>query len=746
MLRIVSGLLIFVFFGMNWQSLNAQQATRQVSGKVYENIDGKNVPLVGANIYWANTTKGTISNNGGDFTIEYVEGKYLLVASFIGYISDTINVQKSGEIEFVLNNSVELEQVEVVRRSRTVEFSMLEPIKVEKIGEGELKKAACCNLSESFETNPSVDVSFTDAITGTKQIQMLGLSGPYTQITNENMPDIRGLSAIYGMEYIPGPWIESIQLNKGTGSVVNGYESIAGQINVELRKPETADKLYFNLYGNNESRIEGNLNLKHRFNDEISTALLLHGRNQSVAMDGNEDGFIDKPLGKQYIVLNRWDIFTKKGNEARFGIKATQVDNYGGEKGYSPEGETGRWGMEMKTDRYEAWLKLGKVSATKEYQSFGSQYSALNHNQKSVFGNKIYDAEQTSAYANFIFQSAFGDTRYKYRAGASFQYDKLSEQLDSLKFEREEIVPGIFYEFTLSPTPKFDVVVGVRGDYHNNFGLFFTSRVHIRYAPYEKTVFRISAGRGQRTASILAENSSVLASSREVIVFGTDNSMPYGLEAEKAWNFGANFTQKFRLDYREGAISFDAYHTQFVNQAVVDLDESAQQVLFYNLDGKSFSTSIQSQIDYELFKRLDIRLAYRWYNVKTQYMSGLKDKPLTSKDRAFVNLAYSTQKHWKFDFTTQWYGKKRIPSTAANPEQYQLDENSPSFFQMNAQVSKVWKERFEAYIGVENMLDYKQENPIIAADDPFGPNFDSSLIWGPVSGRMVYAGLRLRIK
>jgi outer membrane receptor for ferrienterochelin and colicin len=321
-----------------------------------------------------------------------------------------------------------------------------------------------------------------------------------------------------------------------------------------------------------------------------------------------------------------------------------------------------------------------------------------------------------------------------------------TEKLDSLEFDRSEIVPGIFYEYTFSPHPKFDIVAGLRGDYHNNYGLFLTPRLHLRYAIKEKSVLRLSAGSGRRTASILAENMSVFASGRSIRILDSEQSSPYNLKAEKAWNFGMNFTQKFRLDYRDGSVSFDCYHTSFEDQVVVDLDNNTQDILFYNLQGESYSTSFQSQLDYEVIKRLDLRVAYRWYNVRTTYIDGLAAKPLVSRSRAFMNLSYATRNHYKFDYTIQWYGSKRIPSTRSNPEIYQLDSYSPDFFLMNAQVSKVWNEKFEIYIGGENLLDFKQLNPILASDDPFGSYFDSSLIWGPIFGRMIYAGIRLKIK
>ncbi len=724
----------------------AQSALNVIKGKVLETDEtNKLIPLIGANIYWSGTTIGTVSAPDGSFSISKSNETSLLVISFTGYQPDTIEITDNNYLEIILDNKVQIEGIEVVVRQKTTSYSLFDPIKIERIGEGELEKAACCNLSESFETNASIDVSFTDAITGTKQIQMLGLAGPYTQITRENIPDIRGLSAIYGMEYIPGTWIESIQLNKGAGSVVNGFESIAGQINVELRKPESADRFYLNVYGNEDSRIEANLNLAKKLNDNLSTAILIHARTQHFEMDKNQDGFMDKPLGSQYVFLNRWKYTTKSNWQSQLGVKGTYNENQGGQIGSSVGSKENLWRMTMETKRIEGWMKLGKIFNNNPTKSIGMQISGLIHDQNSEFGLKNYSGQQKSGYGNFIFQSK-QNVYHGIKLGASLQYDSYIEQIDSLNFDRKEIVPGIFTEYSFTPSDKFSAVAGIRADYHNIYGFFITPRLHVRYAPVETTVLRFSLGRGQRTASIFAENNSVLASSREFQVFNTNNKRPYGLDPEIAWNFGTNFTQKFTLDYRQGAVTVDLYHTKFNNQVIVDLDNSPQTVLFYNLTGKSFSTSFQTQVDYELIRRLDVRMAYRYYNVQSTYNSGLKKKPLLSPHRAFINLAYGTRNYWKFDYTVQWQSSKRIPSTLSNPIQYQLAENSPSFFLMNTQVSKQWHEKFDVYLGVENILDFKQENPILASDDPFGQYFDSSLIWGPIFGRMVYAGIRLKIK
>lgn len=742
---IVSFLFISLFF-----SVPAQHGNDPVRGRVLEERnDLHEHPLVGVNLYWLGTQQGATTDTGGYFAIDPLPGNTLLVFSYIGYHNDTVEVKDRRFVKVVMKGNLELDEVKIVHRRRGTQISAIDPIKVEKINEKELLKAACCNLSESFETNPSVDVAFTDAITGTKQIQMLGLAGPYTQITRENMPDVRGLSAIYGLTYIPGPWIQGIMMNKGTGSAVNGFESIAGQIDVHLRDPESMDRLYLNVYGNEDSRIEANVSVKAHPGENLGTALLLHASNSSMRNDRNGDGFLDMPLTKQVIGLNRWELHNEKGSHIEMGIKGLYVDNTGGQVGFrtGEEDNPGEvWGMRLGVQRIEGWAKAGRVNAEKPWQSAGLQLSGVWHKQDSRFGMNTYDATQQSFYANFIYQGIFINTAHKFRTGASFQYDHYDEMLNRADYLRNEAVPGAFFEYTYSYLEKFNAVAGIRADHHNQYGMFFTPRLHLRYALAEKSILRASGGRGQRTASLFSENSALLASSRQMIIRGDGTSKPYGLEAEVAWNYGINFTQMFTLDYREGTFSVDFYHTYFQNQIIIDLEQSAQTAVFYNLDGRSYSNSFQVQVDYELIKRFDIRLAYRWYDVQTTYSGRLMQKPLVSGNRAFINMAYETRNHWKFDATVNGQGSKRIPSTAGNPEEYRLPARSPGYMVVNAHVSKTWREKFEVYIGVENLFDFRQDDPIVAADQPFSPWFDSSLIWGPVFGRNIYAGLRYRIK
>ncbi len=720
-----------------------------ISGIIKTKTEEGSTPLVGANVFWEGTTTGVATNTEGRFKLQRHPEIEFLVISFVGYQNDTIRTSGKSNLEVFLNPSVDLEEVEVVHRQASSSVSTLSSQLQVQINEKELLKAACCNLSESFETNPSVDVSFTDAVTGTRQIRMLGLAGPYTQITRENMPHIRGLSAVYGLTYVPGPWIHSIQMNKGAGSVTNGFESITGQINVELRKPETADRLYLNGYTNEGGRLEANVIAAHQFkNDSLSTALLLHASDKSMKVDRNNDSFLDKPLGSNLIAINRWRYIGKNGWRAQLGLKVTSIEKNGGQVEFNPGSSfksSPYWGMEIDMNRMESWMKIGKVYETFTWRSLGFQLSGTLHEQDSYFGRTLYDANQESFYFNSIYQSILSNTNHKFKTGLSFQYDTYDEYYNDDLYERTEAVPGAYFEYTYNYFEEFNLVAGVRYDQHNIYGGFVTPRMHLRYAPFPKTVFRLSGGRGLRTAGVFAENNAIFASSRQVIIEGDDSNKPYGLKPEIAWNMGGSILQRFTLNQREVSLTLDFFRTSFQNQVVLDLDRNPQQAVFYNLNGKSYSNSFQVQVDYPVLERLDARLAYRWYDVKSTFDGDLKQMPLVAKHRAFANLGYESLTQWKFDLTVNWQGQKRIPSTASNPEQYQKADWSPDFFQVNGQISKIWMENLDVYIGVENLLNQQQSNPILASDAPFSEYFDSSLIWGSVMGRNIYMGFRYRL-
>lgn len=733
--------------------VNLLYLNAQVSGKVVEISAKKDTSSVpGVILLWQNTNIAATTDKDGNFTIPTSTETDKLILNAMGYKVDTITVKDPSKFMLLaLKSGVELNEVEVVYYSTGTEISYLSALKVETLTERSLMKAACCNLSESFETNPSIDVNFADAVSGTKQIQMLGLSGQYAQITKENMPYLRGLANNYGLTFIPGTWIQSIQLSKGAGSVVNGYESFTGQINTELQNPEHSDKLSFNTYVNENARNEYNLNLAHRVNPKFAVGLLSHVSFNPLVQDLNGDGFADIPTGKQYNFMNKYSYNSGKGFEAQFGGGYMKDTRDGGQfKQLIKNDTTPLYKIGINNEKWELYSKTGYVFRGKPATSMGLQLSYLNHDQHNTYGYNHYTGLQKTFYANYIFQSIIGTTNNTYKVGASFMNDDVNESFNQLSFKRQEQVAGTFAEFAHNYKEKFNLVAGIRADYHNYYGLFFTPRLHLRYAPVANSVFRLSGGRALRTANILTDNSYLMASSRTWSIEPSDLSMPYGLKPEVGWNYGLNFTQRFKINYRDAYVTLDAYRTDFENQVVTDIDGDAQKVTIYNLEGPSYSNTFQFEFNMEPRKRFFVKTAYRFVDTKVQYKQGLLQKAMISRHRAFVNFSYETKdSHWQFDFTTQYNGAKRLPNTETNPSEFQLAKNSPDYFNLMGQITyltKINKADFNVYLGVENLLNYKQNNPIVSSDMPYNKYFDASMVWGPVYGRMLYAGLRLKFK
>lgn len=713
---------------------------------------GNITPINGAVVRWFNENNIVNSDSNGVFEIPFSTNTKYLIVSYIGFKTDTIFIAEKKFIKVLLITKNNLKEVNITIERKSAEVSFIDPWKTTIMNEKELFKAACCNLSESFETNPSVDVNLTDAITGTKQIQMLGLASQYSLLTQEMMPGARGLAVNYGNTYTPGSWINSIQVTKGIGSVVNGFESIAGQINTELHKPDVKEKVYFNAYASEGGRYESNLIIANKIKNSFSHSLSLHGSILNARMDNNNDGFLDNPIGNQLNAAYRFKFDKNNGIVFQGGLRTLIDDKTSGELNYDSDDfqlQVQLYGTKIKTERNEGWLKIGYIFPKKIYKNISLQTSLTNQKINSFFGNNRYNGSQNSLYANLIYQTIIGTSNHRVRSGLSYVYDDYKENLynfQSYSFNRIEVVTGAFFEYTFSYLNKFTLVAGQRLDYNNLYGFIFTPRLHSRYVINKKLVLRASGGRGQRTANILAENTGVLVSSRKLIFNENLQNNAYGLNPEVAWNYGLSLTKDFKLNYRKGSWTVDYYFTNFQNQIVVDRDINVNQVRFYNLNGKSFSNSFQIQLDYEIIKRLDIRLAYRFYDVQTHFDSlGLQQVPLIAAHRSFINFAYSTKNKWVFDLTWQWIGEKRLPNTDANPSDKKLEKYSNSFMLVNAQLSKsLLNKKLDLYLGIENIFDFKVNNPIIDAQNPFGSYFDASMVWGPVFGRMIYSGVRFK--
>ncbi len=715
----------------------------EIRGKIFElNEQGEEVEVEGATVILLHLQKGMFTKADGSFKFPWSSGDTIVVRH-ISYEDDTLLVVDGQEYyRTVLRQPITQATVEIRARIPASNYSMIETQQVQLISRAELGKSACCNLGESFQANGSVDVTATDAATGSREIRLLGLAGRYSQLLTEKKPMTRGLGSIYGLNYIPGDWIEGIQIAKGTGSVVDGYESMTGQINVELRKPSCeAPPLHVNLYQNIQGRSEANVILAKQFTERVGTMLLTHGNLNLGHRDPDGDHFLNNPLGKAVILQNRWHIQATDHLELQAGIQYLNEDRQGGQAHFDPKtdrGSTTVYGLGVKTQQYSAFTKTGFTFKNREFRSGGLILSGFRHDMDSYFGSTNYKGVQDNFRASFTFQDYLVDTRHTFRTGASWLVDRFDERLNDSSFVRKESVPGVFGEYTWKPKDKFSLVGGLRVDQHNLFGTLLTPRMHLRYNPWEKTSLRLSAGKGYRTANPVAENIAVLASARRIVSAQTSLQ-------EKAWTFGAGVVQQFKFKGREGSMVVDAYRTQFMSRLVPDV-EDPRSIRFYNIQGGSWSNVLQLELNVEVLPRLDLRISWRSQDVRATYDGVLKQMPLTPGHQGLVNLGWrSKTERWLADVTFAYVGSQRLPSTSDNPHHYQAGERAPAFPRLNAQVTRKLGKTFEIYIGGENLTNYRQPNPVVGAHDPFGPYFDASIAWGPLMGAMGYMGLRFDV-
>jgi outer membrane receptor for ferrienterochelin and colicins len=726
---------------------------QNIKGQVFGIDNGKSIPLSFVNLIWAGTNSGAISDESGNFSIvRNSENNSRLVVSYIGYSTDTITVTNNNFLTIRLKPDGKIEEV-VIREHQPGEvISKMKTIQTQTITASGLRKMACCNLSESFQNSATVDVGYSDAVSGAKQIKMLGLAGIYSQLMIEKRPSFSGLSAPFGLMYIPGTWMESIQISKGTSSVTDGYESITGQINVELKKPQTSEPFFVNLYMNNEEKGELNLHWAKKLSNTWSTMVLSHISVLENEIDMNHDHFLDQPKTRQLNLSNRWKYENATNREAIFGFQYVDEIRNGGETAFNMnESHVGqsRYGTEIENRKIEIFGKHGYMFNNEKERSIGIILNLNYHSQNAFFGHREWNARQSSFFLNTIFTSLIfkhdcenesheheESAENKITAGISFKADDLIQELDSRNYNINEITSGIYSELSLNPFQKWSLIFGLRADHQTEAGIFITPRLHIKFDPFENTVLRFSAGKGFRSARVIAENLSFLASSRNL-------EIKEKLKLEEAVNYGFNLTQTLNIDEKRKIIaSFDFYRTQFINQAVVNLDRASNLVVFSNLHGKSYSNSFQSEIKIDPIKSMEITLAFRVNDVKTSFDETLLEKPFVNKYKGLVALSWSSRfEKWKIDISGQYNGISRIPDLSENSNADHFPEYSPSYYLINFQLTRKFKS-FDVYLGIENLGNYYQEHSIISSSEPFGPNFDASMIWGPISGRMFFAGFR----
>lgn len=609
----------------------------------------------------------------------------------------------------------------------------------------ELRKAACCSLGESFTTNPSVDVAYADAATGAKQIKLLGLSGTYVQMLSDNIPSYRGLAAPYSLGYVPGPWMGGIQVSKGSSSVKNGFESITGQINIGFRDCDDTDQLNANIYSSSEAKMDFNADANIHLNERLSTGLLLHYEDRFTDMDDNSDSFVDDPNVRQFNIMNRW---AYKGNHYLMHamVSALGERRRGGQMESADIKLTNPYLINIETDRYEAYLKNAYVVGNDHNTNVALMLHGSFHRQNSEWGNRLapvyksYDAIQRTFYASLILEHDF-DHHHSLSAGLSYMRDYFNQKRNSFTLQpQSENVTGAYAQYTLNLHEKLVFMAGVRGDISSEFDGIFTPRTHLKWSPVDAFSVRLSAGKGYRTAYALAENNYLLSSGRKLTVESP-------LCREEAWNYGLSSTLKVPLFGRGLTVNAEFYRTDFSRQLVVDYDEAPTTISLHPLEGDSYSNTFQIDATYTLFTGMTLTCAYRLNDVKCTYRGGgLREKPLTSRYKGLLSATYRTPLGlWQFDATLQMNGGGRLPAHIDDDGKLQTDSRFSAFEQLQAQVTREFR-HFSIYVGGENLTGFRQKNPIISPLNPYSDTFDPTLTWGPVKGRMFYAGIRLNFE
>ena len=608
----------------------------------------------------------------------------------------------------------------------------------QSISRDELFKAACCNLGESFVTNPSVDVSYSDAATGAKQIKLLGLSGTYVQMLTENLPNFRIASLPYALGYVPGPWMKSIQVSKGNSSVKNGYEAMTGQINIEYLKPDDTQGLTVNLYGNTKSKFEANADANLHLSENLSGEVLAHYEDDYAHHDDNHDGFIDLPKINQKHLMTRWK-WTSGNYMLHIGGSVLKEDRESGQIGGHHFVSSAMPGMEryeigVETDRYEGYMKHAVILNAEHGSNIALMANATLHQLNAGYGHKQYRANQKTAYAQLMFESDLTPL-HNISVGTNISHDYLDQWLQEKSIEKETVF-GAYAQYTLNLNEKLVAMAGIRADHSSIYGSFVTPRVHVKFMPTEIFSLRISAGKGYRTPHALAENHFLLSSGRTLQI---DE-----LEQEEAWNYGINASLNIPLFGETLRLNAEYYYTDFNSQMITDYESDMHQIRLINLDGDSYSHTFQIDATYPLFRGMTLTAAYRMNDVKTTYNHRLMTCPLTSKYKGLLSASYKTPLGlWEFDATLQLNGGGHLPTP------YTLADGTPSwnatfhgYEQLSAQITR-WFRHFSVYIGGENLTGFRQKNPIFAADNPWGSDFEPTLAWGPVHGAMFYAGIRV---
>ena len=748
--------MILIFLSFLPLYLSAQQDAHDhgapaggVHGTVLAEQDGVTGPLTGAHVFWIGSDRGTVTDAHGHF---HLDDKGItdrrLVVSHVAFEPETLDVSGASTVQVLLSRPRSAETVEVQAKAPDTFIAPLDQ-KTEIITAEELEHAACCDLAGCFGTTSSVQSEAVDIITDTKQLKMLGLEGIYSQVLLDNVPALTGgLNTHLGVSFIPGPFIDRIMVSKGIGSVLQGAESFSGQINVLLRESDGNEPLFFNVFANSFLEQQYNAYVMRSFG-KWSGMLALHGVGRGQRHDANDDGFLDMPLTDRFSALAKWKYDgADEGVIARTGFKYTWEERLGGQDAYRTDRDLGSaavYGQSMRNNRFELFNRtefdLGEGRALKLHVA-GSV-----HEQDAWYGSTRYSADEQVVYGNLAWATPWLD-EHIFTAGASFLMNRLDETVDlgsnplqktyAGTYHTDVVAPGLFAENTLN---LFDdalaVITGARVDFRNDEGTVLTPRLFVRYNLDEITTLRASLGTAFRVARLFVQHPAALASWRDIRI-------ERDIAPERATTFGVSVTRYYELGPLTGTLNLDLYRTNFSEQVVAEYDDDPRLIVFRNITGTSTADNVMAEITGDIAP-LTFRLSYTLADVYETRDGVHRSLPFVTRDRVLgVVTATSADDAWQATLTAEWRGAQKLPDTRAYPVEFRLPEHGDAYTLLHLHLQRSW-DAFDLYVGAENLLDFRQDNPILNAANPFQPWFEPGFAWGPVKGREVYAGIRARL-
>lgn len=722
--------------------LNLSASAQFIKGKVIDGIS--KIPLESVLVFSQENMPSTFTNEKGLFSLKVSSlDTVTLYFRRVGYKTDTLKLNKNNFNAFhllLLKTNQQLKTVEVNANELIGTIEKRNARITEVVTAKDLTKAPCCNLAESFQNSTAVEVNAADALSGAMRLQLLGLEGPYVSLTAENLPTMRGIASTFGLNYIPGPWLESVYISKGSAPVSNGFEGINGQINLEFLKPEKAKRKFLNIYADRMSRTELNAHWVHTKTAKWKGMTFFHVETTPLPWDMNQDKFLDMPLNRQINVYNRWKFNPSDKWMGQLGFRILSENRWGGQTQYQPKLDRGSnqvFGFEMLTSRAELNGKIARLNPLKPWKGFAYTINGSVHSIQSWVGLKRYNGNQLFQQQQMLYQNQINNSNHSYKVGLSFITDFYNETYNDSNYIRKEIVPGFFAEYT-EKRKRTEWILSFRTDFHNLFGNFYLPKLFLKWDISNALTFRLNTGKSMRIANIIPENFGLLASSRRLVII--EKPLP-----ESAWSTAISLLYSKKINEKPFSIHVDYSYISFMNQVLADL-EQFNTIRIYNANGPSFAQSAQIEFKYEPIEALEIRFGAKTDQVKATYLEGLLQRPFVARYRTVTSLSYATPfEKWKFDLNWQWFGPKRLPNLSDNTALAHYHAWSPRYSLFNIQVTKKFK-HLEWYVGGENIFNFHQHNPIIGVGNPFGPYFDAGMIWGPIFGGRWFTGIRLNIK